>query len=311
MSVSCKRLCGKASVAIVMLSLIPRFAVAQTVGCSLRAGAAESQCAEISKTLGDPYNDTGYAHEIFNLSRAFSVQPGFFVCRENGAPNAFATPETVELGTIGSVFLGMSLAQSELRRSGQYNNFTLPAILAHEVGHIVQFRERNRLTTKLKELQADYLAGWYMANRDRGVARWSETSVQQNMSTFYGLGDYDYNNQDHHGTPDERLAAVLAGFRSATLSLPAVYKASYQYVSSQSYEPNTGPGDGSQAGGSLSGQDAEATVKRCLNKRIASCMDDCTNNYGFSRSRCSNQMCSPDSGSNQSWERVCRAAVKE
>ena len=109
------------------------------------------------------------------------------------------------------------------RTASVYNNFTLPAILAHEVGHIVQFHEGSRLATKPKELQADYLAGWYMANRDRSD-QWSETSVQQNMSGFFRLGDYDYNSPDHHGTPNERFAALVAGFRNANLSLPAVYR---------------------------------------------------------------------------------------
>lgn len=217
-----------------LLVLLCGHATGQTLGCSLRSGAARSACSQVTKTLGDSFNDTGYAHEIFNLTRAFSVQPGFFACLETGGPNAFATIDTVEPGTRGSVFLGITLARGELQRTGQYNNFTLPAILAHEVGHIVQFREGNRLATKLTELQADYLAGWYMANRDRGAAGWSETSVRQNLTAFFKLGDYDYNSPDHHGTPEERVAAIVAGFRSANLSLQAVYQASYRFVTSQS-----------------------------------------------------------------------------
>jgi hypothetical protein len=241
------RLLRNSLIALLSVTVMVGNISGQTLGCTLRAGASSIACSQVTKTLGDSYNDTGYNHEIFNLTRAFSVQPAFYACLERGDPNAFALPEEEnEQGTLGAVFLGMKLARRELQRSGQYNNFTLAAILAHEVGHLVQFREGNDLATKPKELQADYLAGWYMANRDRGYAQWSETSARQNMDAFYRLGDYDYNNQEHHGTPEERLAAVTAGFRSANLPLQAVYQASYRFVSANNPAKHTAPEHDSQ-----------------------------------------------------------------
>jgi hypothetical protein len=268
------------------------------IGCTFRGNAVQSSCSQISKTFGDSYNDTGYNREISLLRAAFEVQPGYFACMETGGPNAFAGPDTLEPGTSGSVFLGVKLARGESDRIGQYNILAVSAILAHETGHIVQFLKGNRLPTKLKELQADYLAGWYLANRDRTGTPQSETAVRQNMSTFYKLGDYNYNDSNHQGTPDERLAAIMAGFRSANMPLAEVYQASNRFVASQA------PADDSGGGSGLN-KDIEAQVNACMKTRIASCMADCIKNYGLGQAQCSIQLCSPGYVSNQAWERAC------
>ena len=203
---------------------------AQIIGCGLPPGAVDTSCVEISKTFGDSYNDAGYTREIGLLTSAFRVHPGFFLCRESNGPNAFATEATIDPGTTGSVFLGVALAKSEVRRTGQYNNFTLPAILAHETAHILQFRHGSDLPTKAKELQADYLAGWYMANRDPGGTPWSATSARQAMIEFYLIGDYDFNDSGHHGTSEERLTALMSGTRNAGEPLSVVYNKSREFA---------------------------------------------------------------------------------
>src|SRR5262249_4633366 len=77
---------------------------------SLRAGASRSQCSQISQTFG-PVLDPGTAREINQLAHYFSVSPGFFACYETGGPNAFATMDTLQPGTAGSVLIGVGLVQ--------------------------------------------------------------------------------------------------------------------------------------------------------------------------------------------------------
>jgi hypothetical protein len=94
--------------------------------------------------------------------------------------------------------------------------------MAHEWGHIVQYQRGIRWkTTKPLELQVEYLAGWYMAARNpRNMLVFTQA-----MSSFFSKGDYEFNEPDHHGTPEERVQAIQQGFRDGNLSLSAVIKA--------------------------------------------------------------------------------------
>ena len=52
---------------------------------------------------------------------------------------------------------------------------------------------------------------------------WSTRTVEEAMSTAAAAGDFDYGNVQHHGTPDERRAAWLDGFRSGDPAVCARY----------------------------------------------------------------------------------------
>jgi hypothetical protein len=235
------------------------------VACSLRAGASRGACSQMSQTFG-PALDPGTAREIDQLMHYFSVSPGFFACQETGGANAFATMDTLAPGTSGSVLLGVTLVGDEVQRSG-LNNFTVPAILAHEVGHIVQFHHGNQLPTMLKELQADFLAGWYMGIRESGGGY--PEALPRAMQAFYRLGDYDFTSPSHHGTPEQRLTAFKQGLLNLRRSLEDVYQISYRFVSTLS---DSGTGSDDEAAPTAKRQTVESggDLRQFLQQLIAS-----------------------------------------
>jgi len=107
-------------------------------------------------------------------------------------------------------------------RAGQGNavgEFGLAYVVAHEYAHNVQFElgfyelQDPRDGVKAFELQADCMAGlWGNAVYHEG--RYDDRDVEEAISTAQAAGDFDYGTAQHHGTPDERRTAWLAGFRT-------------------------------------------------------------------------------------------------
>jgi predicted metalloprotease len=92
-------------------------------------------------------------------------------------------------------------------------------VIAHEYAHNVQFELgfyqllRPEDGVKAFELQADCMAGlWGNAVYREGL--YDDQDVEQAISTAQAVGDFDFGTAQHHGTPDERRAAWLDGFRT-------------------------------------------------------------------------------------------------
>jgi hypothetical protein len=163
------------------------------------------------------------------ISAEFGVRPGFKFFNDQQGPNAFALPQVlVPDGPDGTVIFGIRLLQEQLMQSA-LQGYPIPGIVAHEFGHIVQFHHNTTPSTVMrKELQADYLAGWYMGRR--AVVFPQNTNLQQVMFTFYSKGSYDFNSPTFHGTPQERVAALMQGVASRQMRLDDVYNKALQYV---------------------------------------------------------------------------------
>lgn len=114
------------------------------------------------------------------------------------------------------------------------------AIAAHEFGHIAQFRTGvdqhlldGQSTVKRVELHADFLSGYFLGRRKieyPAMRLWSAGY------TLYTIGDYAFNDRDHHGTPDERTKAAEAGFAHAVerrLAYHDAFSAGVQFVLEQ------------------------------------------------------------------------------
>jgi uncharacterized protein len=97
--------------------------------------------------------------------------------------------------------------------------FGLAYVVAHEYAHNVQFElgfyelQAPGDGVKAFELQADCMAGLW-GNAVYRAGRYDDRDVEQAISTAQAAGDFDYGNAQHHGTPDERREAWLAGFES-------------------------------------------------------------------------------------------------
>ncbi len=191
-----------------------------STGCSLSLHSAangESEQLSLSNTTGIIALDAGITNELQYLKRLFTVQPGFFMLHEGQHGNAFATREILGGHNFphGTVVFGLTLMREEYAAAGQMGRFdhAMAAIMAHEWGHILQFRKlKSHPPGKAMELQADALAGWYMGVRSVQLRIYGSTvDIQTAMRSVFNKGDYAFNDPRHHGTPDERLKMFQMG----------------------------------------------------------------------------------------------------
>jgi hypothetical protein len=98
-------------------------------------------------------------------------------------------------------------------------DFGLAYVVAHEYAHNVQYElgfyelQPRGGSVRAFELQADCMAGLW-GNSVYRAGKIKPGDVEEAMSTALAAGDFDYNNEQHHGTPDERRAAWLLGYES-------------------------------------------------------------------------------------------------
>ena len=167
-------------------------------------------------TTGDHALDRALGRALVRLSELFSERPGFGFIDDSGGPNAYATRGTLVPGTWGTVCFGQTLFRDLLDRY-QDQGLAVMAVAAHEFGHIAQFRSgvdkrlvRYQSTVKRVELHADLLSGYFLGVRKR---QQPSISVWAAGHTLYRIGDYEFHDPNHHGTPDERVVAAEAGFK--------------------------------------------------------------------------------------------------
>jgi hypothetical protein len=199
------------------------------IGCFLQSGGASLSLGDLAATgqiyfpSGNYVLDNFYQQEGLALVSTFGLSPrGFWFYDQS--PNAMATPEVAnQFGPDGTILFGQNLLLQQL--STDPSGATVVAIMAHEFGHLAQFREAFREAGKRPELHADFMAGWYLRIRGRSWANFSSA-----LRVFYELGDYEFNSPQHHGTPQERLAAAQAGFDSGAQSAAQAYNLGWQFV---------------------------------------------------------------------------------
>lgn len=180
-------------------------------GCTFSGTAADLQAmGKIARYSGYPALDRFIAAEPPVLTSAFRIQPGFMFFNDAGSPNAMATPENVgNFGTIdGTVLFGRSLLTSEMQSHPAWG-WSVIGIMAHEWAHIFQFSQHMNAPIPRMELQADFLAGWYLAGKALGAGYQFTEAMALSL---FNKGDYDFNNPNHHGTPHQRVQAMFAGY---------------------------------------------------------------------------------------------------
>jgi hypothetical protein len=156
--------------------------------------------------------DFSLAQTLALISQQFSVAPGFGYYDDAGAANAYATPAVRLNGPDGTVLMGRNLLRI-LRSSGEAPDACVAGVCAHEFGHIIQFKhglfdkvQGTPKVPKRSELQADFFAGYFAGARKREQPSYPAAVV---ALSIYKLGDSDYTDPEHHGTRDERGAAVV------------------------------------------------------------------------------------------------------
>jgi predicted metalloprotease len=115
-------------------------------------------------------------------------------------------------GLDETVYVSSAWAYRELYR--RFGDFGAAAGIAHEWAHHAQFVSgtTNRATREA-ELQADCWAGTWARDAARRDLL-EPGDVDEAAAALYAVGDYEIDNPEHHGTPEERLEWFREGYRT-------------------------------------------------------------------------------------------------
>jgi len=199
-------------------------------GCAWQRGAGAVQSDTTSRS-GNAELDKALIAEVRKLDEVLGINPGYRFLNDGARPNAYATPQTHVQGTSGTVLFGLTLLQQELRT--EYGGAAIAGIAAHEGAHILQFNHnlRRRIggsTAKPMELPADFMAGYYFSRTGR-----TERSLIVFAESLFSKGDYEYNNPDHHGTPQQRVTAMRTGYGAGASDLTTAIEQGVQHVATR------------------------------------------------------------------------------
>jgi hypothetical protein len=172
----------------------------------------------IIASSGNREFDYALAQTLSRISDTFRVLPGFAYYNDFDGPNAHATDVARMARADGTVLFGQRYLK-KLLAWPDHPDVAITAVCAHEFGHILQFKLQLRpiilagqATLKRLELHADYLAGYYA-----GALKLKKSNYPAAVfaTQQYSCGDLNVNSPTHHGTPDERAAAIVRGFEVA------------------------------------------------------------------------------------------------
>ncbi len=121
----------------------------------------------------------------------------------------------------GFIVIGDGIV-SMLSETGLDPKVVWSSILAHEWSHQIQFENINNWdypvpafngtpeSTRMTELEADFLTGYYLTHKRGGTYNWKR--IEDVLSAFYNIGDCGFENPGHHGTPNQRIEAARQGY---------------------------------------------------------------------------------------------------
>jgi hypothetical protein len=198
-------------------------------GCALIAGSRNELAGsargigvvpnEESAGTGDARLDRLLGRALARLADTFEVRPNFSFYDDSNEKNALAKGVPGDApGTWGLVLMGRRFYQ-DLQDRFQDDGVATLLVLAHEFAHIAQFQRKTfenlvgpQGQVKRAELHADLLAGFHLGLRKAEIP---DLKLREAGLSLYQIGDFHFNTPDHHGTPDERIAAAEKGFALA------------------------------------------------------------------------------------------------
>lgn len=196
-------------------------------GC-LSVSVSASLASSTQQGCGLPLLSTGNSQFDAQLRSEFNAQgnfwgiPGvqFAFLNDCGSPNALANPQD------RSILFGIGMIQKLISQFGDL--VPLWQVIAHEWGHQIQFALGdswlNASTVAPKELEADMFSGFYLS-----IAK-STSNLSSSITNAFSLGDWDFNNPNHHGTPEQRARAVVAGARVALAYVQGLLPGGYPAI---------------------------------------------------------------------------------
>lgn len=174
-----------------------------------------------SSSLGDPVYDRKLRDEVMNQRSFFQgVKADVVILDEQHVElrNAYAN-------SSGTIYFGKKMFYYTL---SYYNELAVAGILAHEWSHRVQytFHWDKQLANPALELEADAMSGYYMA-LEKGFA-WNQ--IDAYFRSTEKTGDFAVASKQHHGTPNQRVAAAYLGVQLANESVNSGQAFSYEQL---------------------------------------------------------------------------------
>jgi hypothetical protein len=146
------------------------------------------------------------------FNKVFSATGDVLFFDDQGSFNAFAYP--LQFGNSqqkdGTVLMGRSIVDpvdfGDSKRSAR-----LIVVIAHEYGHLYQFKHGISGPTLLMELHADAMAGW-LAGIDHSTPSGNGFDYSVARRFLENASDTKFGVRDAHGTGSQRRQAFDAGF---------------------------------------------------------------------------------------------------
>ncbi len=166
---------------------------------------AFGELGELKKTTGSLALDKWLNSIIREVQQEFYTFPAFYIYDDGLNVNAYS--DWSDNGR-GKVAFGQNLLLTNYDPDDKNSGLTIALIIAHEYAHILQFQSHCALAGKYRELQADFMAGFFLARQGKVTG----SDVKLLLKTFYKFGDRRFWDKSHHGTPEERSFMALEGF---------------------------------------------------------------------------------------------------
>ena len=235
---------------------LPVFAAPGERGCSLTAEEV-SDFRETMKTSSGLHLlrlDEQVLSQIVTLRERYGLRPGAAFIDDSPAVNAYAVPDTLVTagdwgGEDGTVLIGTNLLFKLFRdamadtfqRAKSFpemrllndNGLDRLIIIAHEFGHILQFK-RGLLPGSAWQMEphADFLAGWAIDKSNvNALFDDRDKSFENAVQLMFSMGDTAFNSPKHHGEPQFRAAMVRAGQDAQALSAQEAFEKGAKLVS--------------------------------------------------------------------------------
>lgn len=132
--------------------------------------------------------------------------------------------------------MSVSSTTKELSVTHGPMNFGVVVVMAHEFGHILQFKEHAANAWEM-EPHADFMAGWAIAKIHEVAEFWvgpqatkesekrvGKRELEEAVETMFSFGDNSFNDREHHGEPHYRAVMVRAGFDAGNLGVKEAFE---------------------------------------------------------------------------------------
>lgn len=191
-----------------------------TSQCFLAMDEMEEIDTHSNSTSITQHTELQIREEFLQICKIFQVNPTLNFYVEPGRSNAYAKCEDGY-----EVNIGEKLARQELVRFNSAGTGLVGAI-AHEVAHIYLCENGFDGTITENEHLADFLAGYVLALR----SYFRYTNIAAFGAELYEMGDSEFTDEQHHGTPEERVRFMTLGSFHSRLMVNHAYTIGMRWV---------------------------------------------------------------------------------